>query len=197
MKSHRRAAACAVAAAALLPATIRAAAETYAFDPANTFVQFEVRHFGTSTLRGRFGPLQGQVMIDAQAGRGRLGLAIPLASLNTGFKPLDSRLKEPDLLDATAQPIAWFVAERFRFDGDRLLELRGEFTLRGVSVPLSLRALRFACSDATTPPRRCGGDFEGELLRSEFGATFGLPFVADEVRLKVQVEALRLADPQR
>jgi len=33
--------------------------------------------------------------------------------------------------------------------------------------------------------------FEGELRRSDFGATFGLPFVADRVRLRVQVEGLR------
>ena len=51
-------------------------------------------------------------------------------------------------------------------------------------------ARRFACrSDEGTEV--CGGDFEGELLRSDFGATFGLPFVADRVRLLVQVEGRR------
>jgi polyisoprenoid-binding protein YceI len=37
----------------------------------------------------------------------------------------------------------------------------------------------------------CGGDFEGELLRSDFGATFGLPLIANRVRLQVQVEGRR------
>ena len=40
-------------------------------------------------------------------------------------------------------------------------------------------------------PQRCGGDFEGELLRSAFGASFGVPLVADRVRLRVQVEGVR------
>ena len=32
-------------------------------------------------------------------------------------------------------------------DGDRLVGAHGEFTLRGVSRPLTLRALRFACHE--------------------------------------------------
>ena len=39
--------------------------------------------------------------------------------------------------------------------------------------------------------RAAGGDFEGELTRSDFGINFGLPFVADRVRLQVQVEAVQ------
>ncbi|MBL8332270.1 MAG: YceI family protein [Rubrivivax sp.] len=78
---------------------------------------------------------------------------------------------------------------RARFDWrGRAQELTGEFTLRGTGVPLTLRAERVGCVDG--PPRRCGGDFTGELRRSAFGADFGLPLVADRVVLKVQVEAL-------
>ena len=89
-------------------------------------------------------------------------------------------------------PEAFFVASRFRFDHGMLAEVRGEFTLRGVSQPLSLQALRFACrTDVDRGVERCGGDFESHLLRSEFGATFGLPLVADRVRLLIQVEATR------
>ena len=109
---------------------------------------------------------------------------------DTGLPVFNARLREADLLASAEFPDAFFVATRFRFEGDRVAEVRGEFTLRGVSQPLSLFARRFACrSDEGTEV--CGGDFEGELLRSDFGATFGLPFVADRVRLVVQVEGRR------
>ena len=36
----------------------------------------------------------------------------------------------------------------------------------------------------------CGGDFTGDLKRHDFGATFGEPFVGDDVHLVVQVEAI-------
>ena len=39
--------------------------------------------------------------------------------------------------------------------------------------------------------RGLGGDFEGEVLRSEHGASFGLPLIGNRVRLLVQVEGRR------
>jgi polyisoprenoid-binding protein YceI len=164
---------------------------TYTLDPAHSFVHFEVLHFGTSTLRGRFGPLAGTVTLDRATGRGDVGLRIATAGVDTGVAPLDARLRAPDLFDTAGHPEAFFVATQFRFDGERLAEVRGEFTLRGRSEPLSLKAMRFACRVRADDGREvCGGDFEAALRRSDFGMTFGLPFVADAVRLVVQVEGV-------
>jgi polyisoprenoid-binding protein YceI len=176
---------------AVLPPAALSAPQVFDLDPAQTFVHFEVLHFDTSTLRGRVGPVRGEVLLDAASGRGRLGLVIDMRTLDTGFRLLDARLRQSDLLDTGGHPEAYFVAERFRFELGRPVELTGEFTLRGVGVPLTLRALRFGCIEATgDAPRRCGGDFEGEVQRSRFGASFGLPLVADRVRLLVQAEGL-------
>lgn len=168
---------------------------TYVLDPEYSFVHFEVLHFNTSTIRGRFGPLNGAVVLDPAAGQGELTLRIATAGVDTGLKIFDARLRRDDLLASDAYPEAFFVARRFRFDGARLAELRGEFTWRGVSQPLSLRALRFDCRGAAHDDKGrgqvCGGDFEGELKRSDFGVTFALPFVADTVRLMVQVQGTR------
>lgn len=180
----------------LLAVSLPGAAQplTYQLDPAHSWVHFEVMHFGTSTLRGRIGPVNGAVVLDPAAGRGEVSLAVPTASVSTGIGFFDARLREDDLLASTAYPNAYFVATRFEFDGPRVVSLRGEFTWRGVGQPLTLTALRYACRSDTSGPAPvevCGGDFEGELLRSDFGATFGLPFVANRVRLVVQVEGRR------
>ncbi len=164
----------------------------YELDPQHSFVHFEVMHFRTSTIRGRFGPLQGSVMLDREARRGEVGVTIDTTSLDTGLKVFDARLREGDLFATGAHPQAWFVARQFRFDGAALKEVRGEFTLRGVSQPLTLVARRFGCHEHPQLKREvCGGDFEGEVTRSEFGMTFGLPFIADRVRLVLQVEGIR------
>jgi polyisoprenoid-binding protein YceI len=164
----------------------------YRLDPDHTFVTFEVLHFGTSTLRGRFGRVDGQVRLDPQAGTGYVGLTLPTAAVDTGMKALDKRLCERDLLGCADDPQAFFVAERFRFEGEAVRELRGELTVRGRSQPLTLKAVRYGCHRHPMLQREvCGGDFEGELLRSDFGAAFGVAFVSDRVKLKVQVEGLR------
>jgi len=182
----------AAAFALLGPFAAHAEPVVYRLDPTHSFVHFEVVHFGTSTLHGRFGPIDGEVMLDRAAARGYVGVSIATASVNTGTPALDARLRERDLLASGEQPQAFFVAEQFAFDGSKLKEVRGEFTLRGVSQPLSLKALRFNCYTSPLLRREvCGGDFEAQFDRSSVGATYGLPFVADRVRLFVEVEGVR------
>jgi polyisoprenoid-binding protein YceI len=178
-------------AAAQVPASAPAA-PSWRLDPTHSFVHFEVLHFGASTLRGRFGPLNGELTLDRTTKSGRVQVVVPTAAVSTGLPVLDARLREPDMLAAEAHPQAYFIAERFDFDAQgNVTSVRGEFTLRGSSQPLTLKAQRFRCY--TNPLFRrevCGGDFEGELVRSSFGITHSLPFVADKVRLLVQVEAI-------
>ncbi len=167
-----------------------AAPAVFALDPDHTFVHFEVQHFGTSTTRGRFGPVTGEVTLDRAVGSGALGLRISTASVDTGIAVFNARLRQADLLASSEYPEAFFVARNVRFDGNRVAEVRGEFTFRGTSQPLSLRMRHFACRQDGSA-EVCGGDFEGEILRSDFGATFGLPLIGDRVRLVVQVEGRR------
>jgi polyisoprenoid-binding protein YceI len=162
----------------------------YDLDPDHTWVTFEFRHFGTSTIRARLGPVHGAVTLDRDKGAGEIGLRLPTASVDTGLPFFNSRLRQADLLASTEFPDAFFVASRLRFEGPRLAEVRGEFTFRGVSQPLSLVATQFGCR-LDAQGEVCGGDFEAEVLRSSFGADFGLPLVGDRVKLLVQVEGRR------
>ena len=169
-----------------------AAPVDYKFDPTHSFVTFELLHFNTSTLRGRFGPLNGSVTLDREARRGRVQVVIDTQAVSTGLGVLDARLREPDMLSVDAHPQAFFVAERFEFNAEgEPTAVRGEFTLRGQSQPLTLTAQRFRCYTSPLFRREvCGGDFEAEFKRSSFGITHSLPFVGDAVRLRVQVEAI-------
>jgi len=164
----------------------------YVIDADHSFVTFEVLHFGTSTIRGRFGVREGHVELDRASGRGMVSLHIDTAAVDTGLPAFDARLRQGDLLAAEAHPRAHFVASNFSFDGPKVSAVRGELTLRGISQGLELRALRFGCHTHPLLRREvCGGDFEGELRRGDFGASFGMPFVANRVRLLVQVEGIR------
>ncbi|HEY0857831.1 MAG TPA: YceI family protein [Albitalea sp.] len=184
----------AIAWAALLLASSAAPAApvVYAIDAAHTQVLWEARHFGTSTQRGRFAQIEGHIAIDRDSGDGEVSISIATGSVSSGVAALDGMLRSRHFLASEDHPTAYFVARRLRFDGAGLQELHGEFTLRGVSRPLTLRATRFACRIVDGDGREvCGGDFEAEIRRSDFGSTYGLPFVGDEVRLLVAVEGLR------
>lgn len=178
--------------AAAAPAPAAAQAVTYLLDPSHTQVTWEVVHLGTSTMRGRFNRIEGHVTLDRTSRKGELSVTVDTASISTGVLPLDGLLRGTQGFRSEEHPKAYFIASQMNFDGDKLASVRGEFTLRGVSQPLLLKAAGFNCYAHPTLQREvCGGDFEAELMRSSFGINHSLPFVGDRVRLLVQVEGVR------
>ena len=181
-------------AAALLAAAGLAQAQsaTYSIDPAHTFVTFEARHFGTSTLRGRFDRKEGAVQFDRAGKSGKAEITIDIASVSTGVGPLDGHLKSKDFFDAAVNPTAKFVGDKFVFEGDKVGEVSGSLTLLGKTHPVTLKASNFNCYQNPMLKREvCGGDFETTITRSQWGMTYGLPGIPDNIRLLIQIEAIR------
>lgn len=164
----------------------------YELDAGHTRVHWEVDHMGVSTTRGRVDTLGGVVTYDASSRQVEVSITAEPASVSTGLPAFDQIMRSARLLSVDAFPAAYFTARQGSWQGERLAELSGELTLRGISRPLRLRALRFECRLSPLFRREvCGGDFEGRFLRSDFGMTLALPLVGDEVRLLVQVEGVR------
>jgi polyisoprenoid-binding protein YceI len=184
----------ATVAATLLAAAgaAQAQATTYAIDPTHTFVTFEIGHFGTSINRGRWDKKEGTVQFDRAGRTGKVDITIDMASISTGVPPFDGHLKSADFFNVAANPTARFVGERFVFTGDKVSEVQGTLTLMGKTNPVTLKASNFNCYLNPMLKREvCGGDFETTIQRSQWGIT-GLPNVApDNVRLLVQVEAVK------
>ena len=184
-----------IAAAASLFAAgaAQATSPTYTIEPTHTFVNFEVTHFGTSFDRGRWDKKAGTVLFDRAARTGRVELTIDMNSISSGVPQLDGHLKSKDFFNAAEHPTARFVSDVFVFNGDKVAAVEGTLTMLGKSHPVTLQANQFNCCTNPNFKREvCSGDFEGEVKRSDFGATLLLPLVGDRVRLLVQVEGRRM-----
>jgi len=170
----------------------QAAPATYAIDPTHTFVTFEVKHFGTSTNRGRFDKKQGTVTLDVAARTGKAEISIDMASISTGTAAFDGHLKSKDFFGVDSFATATFVGDKFVFDGDKVSEVSGTLTLLGKTQPVTLKATSFNCFDHPRLKREvCGGDFETTIQRSAFGMNYGVPMIPDQVKLVIQVEAVK------
>ena len=182
-----------LAAAVGLSACSAAQANTYAIDPTHTFAIYEIGHFGTSTNRGRFDRKEGSVTFDRAAKTGKVEITIDLASVNTGVEPMNKHLQSKDFFNVAEFPTARFVGDKFSFKGDKVSEIGGTLTMRGKTVPVTLKASNFNCYISPMLRREvCGGDFETTLKRSLWGVDYGLNFgFPDDVRLLVQVEAIK------
>lgn len=185
-----------IAAAALALSTVaglvQAQSATYDVDPTHTFTTFEAKHFGTSTLRGRFDKKEGTITLDKTAKTGKAEITIDTGSVSTGVGPLDGHLKSKDFFNAAENPTAKFVGDKFTFDGAKVTAVAGTLTMNGKTNPATLTATNFNCYENTRLKREvCGGDFETTITRSQFGMMYGLPGIPDNIRLLVQVEAIK------
>jgi polyisoprenoid-binding protein YceI len=170
-----------------------AAPEEFEVDPRHTFPAFEVDHLGISTQRGRFDRTKGRIVIDRDAGTGAIDIAIDATSVSTGFGPLDAVIRGEDFLDADRNPTISFRASSLSFEEGIPRAAAGELTMAGATQPVQLRVKRFGCTRLPFLVRTtCGADLEGTLHRSQFGMTAYAGFVGEDVRLRIQVEAVRV-----
>ena len=175
---------------AALPAA--AEPETYSVDSRHTFPAFEVRHMGISLQRGRFNKTSGKIMLDAAAGKGSLDITIDAASIDTGLEGLEKVLRSDEFFDVEKYPTLTFKSANVAFDGERVKSASGDLTMHGVTKPVTLNAESFSC---TTHPRAnkkvCGAELVARINRSEWNMKYGIPGVADEVVLRINVEAMK------
>ena len=165
---------------------------SYAVEPTHTYVTFEAKHFGTSTNRGRFDKKDGMVTIDRAAKTGKAEITIDTASISTGLALFDTHLKSDKFLNSKDHPTAKFVGDKFTFEGDKVTAVAGTLTLLGKTQPVTLTATNFGCYDNPFVKREvCGGDFETTIQRSAYGMTYGLPGIPDNIRLLIQIEAVK------
>ncbi len=179
---------------ALLSATgiARAESATYSLDPTHTYVTFEARHFGTSTNRGRFDKKEGTITLDRAARTGKADITIDTASINTGLALFDGHLKGENFLKSKEFPTAKFIGDKFSFDGDKVTAVAGTLTLLGKTLPVTLTATNYNCYDSPFFKREvCGGDFETTIQRTDYGMSYGMPIIPDDIKLLIQIEAIK------
>lgn len=164
---------------------------TYHLDPLHTNITFEIDHV-ISTNRGKFDKKEGVVEFDPQARTGSVNLTVDTTSINTGAPPFNKQLQSKDFFNVEQYPTARFVADDFVFNGDKVVEVNGNLTMVGKTHPVKLKAIRFNCiQNAMLKREVCGGDFEATIHRSAWGIEWGLPRFPDNVRLLLQVEAIK------
>jgi polyisoprenoid-binding protein YceI len=168
------------------------AADSYSLDVRHTFPSFEVNHLGFSIQRGRFNKTSGKITLDLAGKKGTADIAIDAASIDTGLDKLEAHLRAEDFFNVAKYPTITFKSDKFTFEGDKVKSVSGNLTMLGVTRPVTLTAAYFHC--AVHPMAKkpaCGGDFVTTVKRSDFGMKYALPAVADEVTLRIQVEAFK------
>jgi polyisoprenoid-binding protein YceI len=183
-----------VAMLALVTGSALAAPATYNVDPNHTHPSFAADHFGgLSVWRGLFNKTSGTITLDKDKASGTVDITVDAASINFGVPKLDEHVTSAEMLDVAKYPTATYKGKLAKFKDGAPTEVDGQFTLHGVTKPLTLKINSFKCMpNPMTKKEVCGADASATFNRSDYGVSYGDKYgFKMDVKLQIQVEAIR------
>ena len=169
-------------------------AGTWAIDPLHSSINFSVRHLMVGKVRGRFSEFSGSITVPDN-GIPSVSATIAVGSVDTGNKDRDHHVQAADFFDVENFPTATFRSTGLREDNDRYA-LDGEFSLRGVTKPITLTLEFFGVSPGMGKGEVAGFEAKVALSRKDFGVLTETPvigggaLIGDTIDITIEVEGL-------
>jgi len=167
----------------------------YTLDPAHTHIQFSWNHLQYSNPEAGFDDVTGTLMWDADdIANSSVDVTVVADSVHSHVAVLDQKLKSAEFLDAQRYPRLRFVSTRVERRDDGNLKIHGNLTVHGTTRPITLDAHlnRVGIYPMLEVPA-AGFSASAVIKRSEFGVGEGIPYVGDELTVRITAEALEAA----
>lgn len=165
----------------------------YVVDGGHTLVGWRVNHFGFNDYFGIFGEVTGSLQLDPRnLTTAKLDVTIPVGKVTVASAGLREHLlrpgkdgAKPDFFGANPAS-ARFTSTVIRRTGPLKANITGNFTLNGVTRPVTIAA-EFTGAGSNPMNKRLNIGFEGRatIKRSDYGITYAIPLVSDEVELDI------------
>ncbi len=170
---------------------------TYIVDHHHTLVGWRVDHMGITPYFGTFGDVTGTMVLDKDdPAKSTLDLTIPVAKVTTPSAGLtDHLLRAPREPGGKADFFGLDPADA-RFVMTTLVpdteagtaSMTGDLTLNGVTRPVTLDVSFYGAGKFPVTmggAQSIGFTATGAIKRSDFGVSFGIPMISDEVQLDI------------
>ncbi|HOO51178.1 MAG TPA: YceI family protein [Alphaproteobacteria bacterium] len=168
-----------------------AAAETYTFDPFHTNLYWQANHFGFSNPSGKFATVSGTVTLDEKSPElSKVDVTVNTGSISTGIDLFNEHLRADKFFNSEQFPTATFSSNKVEITGPDTAVVTGDLTLVGVTKPVTLDVkLNKIGENPISKLKTAGFSATGVVKRSEFGISYALPGVSDEVQIAIEAEA--------
>ena len=179
-------------AATRVPAEVQAG--TYKLDASHGKITWKVNHLGFSTYVGQFINVSADLTLDpANPSASTLTATVPLADVAPNDDGLKAHLQTPDFFNTAEFPTATFVARSIVVDREDPTEadVIGDLTLHGVTRSVTMEVEFNQAGPSMGNTYKVGFDGEATIRRSDFGMSYGLPAIGDEVELHIEGEFVK------
>lgn len=168
----------------------QAAPQTFTLDTPHTQIVFSVSHLGFSHSYGKFTGYSGTIVFDPDAPEtSSVEVTIDAKSVDLNDAKWNDHVRNADLLDADKFPQITFKSTKVDVTGEKTANITGDLTIRGVTKPVVLAT---TLNKIDKHPMK-GGIVAGfsataSFKRSDFGVSYGLPNVGDDMNIIIEVE---------
>ena len=166
----------------------------YEIDTTHSMIIFRAKHNGVSYNYGRFNEFTGEIMINAIAvPESMVEFEVKAASVDTGNEKRDQHLRSSDFFSAKQFPLITFKSTKVSAkEGEEdILEVTGDLELHGVKKSITVDVEVTGRAKGKEGESLIGFESTFTIKRSEFGMTYGMGPVSDDIRLTVSIEAMR------
>ena len=170
------------------------AAETYVIDTKgmHASINFEIPHLGYSLLTGRFNRFSGKFVYDRDnPSASSASVVIETGSVDSNHAERDKHLRSKDFLNSKKYPEATFVSASFSEDDSGAIVMAGDFTLNGISKPMTIRMRKVGEGEDPWGGYRMGFSGETSFLLADFGILKELGEHSKNVKLQLNIEGVR------
>jgi polyisoprenoid-binding protein YceI len=181
--------------------TLEKGTALWRIDAAHAHVEFGVRHLMISTVKGRFGDIDGTVSVeDADAATAQIDVRIGAASIDTRVEQRDQHLRSPDFFDVERYPALTFTSKRVERSSPGELRVAGDLTIRDVTREVVLEVEERGTVRDPWGNERSGFSATTRIDRTDFGLTWNQALetggfvVGNEVKITIEAELVRQAD---
>ena len=178
----------------LVAGSALAAPVNYECDPNHTYPSFEADHMGgLSVWRGKFNKSSGTIVLDKDKQTGTVNITVDTSSIDFGQDKLNENAQGAELFNVAKFPTATYKGTLAKFVNGQPTEVDGQFTLLGITKPLTLSIKQFKCMvNPMNKKEVCGADASATFNRDDFGMTMGKQWGFNMgVKLAIQVEAIK------
>ena len=171
---------------------LQAAPETYAIDSVHSSVDFKIRHLGVSWVQGSFGKFEGKVVFDAdKAEASSVEVTVQADSVDTRNDGRDKHLKSEDFFNTAKYPTLSFKSTKVEKKAADTYEVTGDFTLLGVTKPLTFTMTTSGPVEGMKKETRRGGETEFTIKRSDFGMSKMVGPIGDDVKISLAFSGVK------
>ncbi|WP_136442313.1 YceI family protein [Pacificoceanicola onchidii] len=181
------------AAIAAAPLAASAEAVPYALDASHSQIVFSYNHLGYSTTYGMFSGFEGEISWDKEdPAASSVSVSFPVRSMLTGWEGRFQHFMSEDFFGAGEDEMVTFTSTGIEVTGEKTANITGDLTLNGVTKSVVLEAsLNQEMEHPMAKKPWAGFDATTTLLRSDYNVGNFAPFVSDEVKVMISVEAMK------